>query len=110
MANVLMARFDVYLNPGEHAGAVPYLLDVQSDLLNDLESRMAIPLCHLARYANIKIPDRLMPTLIVRDKAFLLETPKMGAAPVRILKSFVISLAHEQAQIVAALDFLFQGY
>jgi toxin CcdB len=35
---------------------------------------------------------------------------KMGAVPLRILKSFVDSLAHEQTQIVAALDFLFQGY
>jgi toxin CcdB len=34
----------------------------------------------------------------------------MSAVPVRILKKPVISLASKQAQITAALDFLFQGY
>jgi len=32
-----MARFDVYLNSGEQAVVTPYLLDVQSDLLQGLE-------------------------------------------------------------------------
>jgi toxin CcdB len=107
MAGILMARFDVYLNPGAHANAAPYLVDVQSDLLDDLESRIVIPLCHPARYANIKLPIKLMPTLTIRNQVFLLETPKMGGVPLRILKSFVDTLAHEQTQIVAALDFLF---
>jgi toxin CcdB len=40
----------------------------------------------------------------------LLETLKMGAVPVRILKSPVASLAAEQARVTAALDFLFNGY
>jgi toxin CcdB len=29
-----MARFDVYANPGNRATTTPYLLDVQSDLLD----------------------------------------------------------------------------
>jgi len=39
-----MARFDVYANPGSKSDTTPYLLDVQSDLLDDLETRMVIPL------------------------------------------------------------------
>jgi hypothetical protein len=35
-----MARFDVYANPGSHSATTPYLLDVQSDLLDGLDSRM----------------------------------------------------------------------
>ena len=46
----------------------------------------------------------------VGAKDYLLETPKMGAVPARILKKPVSSLSKEQAQIIAALDFLFQGY
>ena len=34
----------------------------------------------------------------------------MGAVPARILKTPVTSLVAEQAKILAALDFLFQGY
>ena len=39
-----MARFDVYANPGNHAKTMPYLLDVKSNLLDGLDSRMVIPL------------------------------------------------------------------
>ena len=42
-----MARFDVYRNSGPHTDAVPYLLDVQSDLLYGLETRVAVPHCAL---------------------------------------------------------------
>ena len=105
-----MARFDVYPNPGAHASTTPYLLDVQSDLLDGLESRMVIPLRSLDHFAKVKLPARLTPVLNIQGQDFLLETPKMGAVPLRALKTPVSSLLAEQARIAAALDFLFQGY
>lgn len=105
-----MARFEVFPNPGTHADTTPYLLDVQSDLLDGLDTRMVIPLRSLEHFAKIKLPSRLTPVLNIQGKDYLLETPKMGAVPQRILKSPVTSLALEQAQITTALDFLFQGY
>lgn len=105
-----MARFDVYANPGSHSNTTPYLLDVQSDLLDGLGSRMVIPLRSLEHYAKVKLPTRLTPVLQVNGKDYLLETPKMGAVPQRILKTSLASLADDQDQITDALDFLFQGY
>ena len=105
-----MARFDVYANTGGHADTTPYLLDVQSNLLDGLDSRVVIPLRSLAHFPKIRLPARLTPVLTVEGDDCLLETPKMGAVPVRVLKSPVTSLAYAQAQITAALDFLFQGY
>ncbi len=105
-----MARFDVYANPGEHAGKTPYLLDVQSNLLDGLDSRMVVPLRNLADFPKVKLSVRLTPVFRINNKDYLLETPKMGAVPRHILKTVVTSLAHEQAQITGALDFLFQGY
>ncbi|MEY4757220.1 MAG: Toxin CcdB [Pseudomonadota bacterium] len=105
-----MARFDVYANPGSHAASTPYLLDVQSDLLNGLDSRMVIPLRSLKHFPKVKLPTRLTPIFTIEGEACLLETPKMGAVPQRVLKSRVTSLAQSQGQITAALDFLFQGY
>jgi toxin CcdB len=110
MENLLMARFDVYPNPGSHAGTTPYLLDVQSELLDGLDSRMVIPMRSLAHFAQVKLPIRLTPVLQVNGQDYLLETPKMGAVPQRILKNPVASLANAQDQITGALDFLFQGY
>jgi len=105
-----MARFDVFPNPGAHALTTPYLLDVQSDLLDGLDSRMVIPLRSLEHFPAVKLPTRLTPVLQVNGKDYLLETPKMGAVPQRILKTPVVCLIDAQDQIAAALDFLFQGY
>lgn len=105
-----MARFDVYPNPGSHSSTTPFLLDVQSDLLDGLDSRLVIPMRSLAHFPQIKLPTRLTPVFTVHGEDYLLETPKMGAVPRRILKSAVASLLGEQDQITGALDFLFQGY
>jgi toxin CcdB len=105
-----MARFDVYPNPGAHASTTPYLLDVQSDLLDSLDSRMVIPLRSLDHFAPVKLPTRLTPVFNILGKDYLLETPKMGAVPRHIMKGCVASLSDDQASITGALDFLFQGY
>lgn len=105
-----MARFDVYANPGGHAATTPYLLDVQCDLLDGLDSRMVIPMRSLKHFPQVKLSTRLTPIFAIKGEEFLLETPKMGAVPKRVLKSPVISLASDHARITAALDFLFQGF
>ena len=101
-----MARFDVYANPGGSATTTPYLMDVQSDLL----TRMVIPLRGLKHFPKVKLSDRLTPIFTIDGEDFLLETPKMGAVPLRVLRSPVTSLAQAQDQITTALDFLFKGY
>lgn len=105
-----MARFDVYTNAGSHATTTPYLLDVQSDLFDGLDSRMVIPLRSLKHFPEVTLSTRLTPVFTIEGEEFLLETPKMGAVPQRILRSPVTSLEDEQVSITAALDFLFQGY
>ena len=105
-----MARFDVFANPGPGADTTPWLLDVQTDLLDGLETRVVIPMRSLERFPQVPLPLRLTPVFRIEGKECLLETPKMAAVPRRILKAPVASLASEQARITAALDFLFQGY
>jgi toxin CcdB len=105
-----MARFDVYANPGSHASTTPYLLDVQSDLLDGLDTRVVIPLRSLKTFPKVKLSTRLTPVLTIQGEELLLETPKMGAVPQRVLRAPVASMTHEQDQIMTALDFLFQGY
>ena len=105
-----MARFDVYANPGRHADSTPYLLDVQSDLLDGLESCIVIPLRRRDRFPAVALADRLSPTLSIAGAEFILETPKMGAVPRRALGAPLLSLAEEQERVTAAMDFLFRGF
>ncbi|WP_454436226.1 CcdB family protein [Thauera mechernichensis] len=61
-----MARFDVYANPGSHATTTPYLLDVQSDLLDGLDSRMVVPLRSLKTFPKVKLSSRLTPIFTIK--------------------------------------------
>ncbi len=105
-----MARFDVYANPGRHADSTPYLLDVQSDLLDGLDSCIVIPLRRRDRFPAVALSDRLTPTLSIAGTEFILETPKMGALPRRALGAPLLSLAAEQERVTAAMDFVFRGF
>jgi toxin CcdB len=105
-----MARFDVYATPGRHADSTPYLLDVQSDLLDGLDSRVVIPLRRRERFPAVPLADRLTPTLSIAGAEFILETPKMGAVPRRALGAPLLSLAAEQERVTAAMDFVFRGF
>lgn len=105
-----MARFDSYPNPGAQADTTLYLLDVQSDLLDGLDSRVASPLRKLGHFAKVKLPTRLTPVLQVVGKNYLLETPKLGSVTRHFLKASVACLADEQDQITSVMDFLSQCY
>lgn len=105
-----MARFDVFRNSGSHADDVPYLLDVQSDLLNGLDTRVVIPLRRCDRFSARQIPQRLTPVFNIEGIACMLETPKLAAVPQRLLKQTVDTLVDEQTLITGALDFLFRGF
>jgi toxin CcdB len=55
-----MAQFDVYANPSESAAhGIPYVVVVQSDLLDALATRMTMPLATV-EFAK-KSPDKLAP-------------------------------------------------
>ena len=105
-----MARFDVFRNAGPHAREVPFLLDVQSGLLSNMETRIVVPLRRCDKFPAVKIPAELAPIFDIDGIDCMMQTPLLGAVPVGALKRAVASLAPERQRIVAALDFLFEGY
>lgn len=106
-----MARFDIYPNPGQtKISDVPYLLDVQSDLLNDLDSRVVVPLRRVDRFDKVTLPQSLSPVFEIEGLTCFMETPKLAAVPAKILKAPIASLSEQRAAITASLDFLFQGF
>ena len=105
-----MARFDVFRNTGSHAGEVPFLLDVQSTLLADLETHVVVPLRRCDKFPAVRIPADLAPVFTIDGIVCMMQTSLLAAVPAGILKKPVTSLAAELQRIVAALDFLFDGY
>lgn len=103
-----MAQFDVYRNPGPDSRRIPYLLDVQSDLLAGVTTRVVVPLTRLTEYA--KPTRRLQPVFEIEGKAMLLLTTDLAGVLRSELAVKVASLADKRDEIIAALDFLFFGF
>ncbi len=104
-----MARFDVYANPdSEEQSRIPYFLDVQSDFVQGLHTRIVVPL-----YAEGQVSQRaqdLHPTLEVGGQRVVMETAALGAVPDSFLRRKVGNLASQQLDIQNAMDLLFGSY
>lgn len=104
-----MAQFDVYRNSNPASlETIPYLLDVQSDMLEPLSTRVVIPLVRAAEMG--RAAKYLNPSVVVEDIALVMSTAELAGVPSRLLADKVLSLAHQRDEIIAALDFLFSGF
>jgi len=103
-----MAQFDVYLNPNAESNrSIPYLLDVQADLLDVLATRIVIPLHTMA---SMPKPARhLNPTLEINGEKFVLSTAELAGVPTAMLGKPIDNLKAYREDMIAALDFVFTG-
>jgi len=103
-----MARFDIYRNGGSHQISTPYLIDVQSNVLEPLNTRVVIPLRRLDHFAQVVLPKDLTPVLTIEGIECLLDTPKLAAISKSELKVHVGTVNPQE--VIAALDRLFGAY
>lgn len=103
-----MSQFIAYANADPASRKlIPYLLAVQSDLIETLGSRVVVPLI-TAQQADAPI-EKLMPQLAVDDQLLVMDTAQIMGLPVRMLGPQVADLAHERQAILAAIDMLTHG-
>ena len=102
-----MARFDVYRFSSKLA---PLIIDVQSDVLGDLASRVVVPLSPASKAGKEEMP-RLKPRIIVQDKDYVLMTTDIAALPRARFGAHVTNVEDQyRDEITKALDFLFFGF
>lgn len=99
-----MARFDVF----ENKGGAGFLLDVQSDLLSGLNTRVVVPL--LPKATAPSPAQRLNPVFNIEGQEVVMATQYLAAVSESELRSGVGSLVEQQNEISAALDMLFLGF
>jgi toxin CcdB len=100
-----MARFDVHRC--RRAG-VPYLLDNQADFLGHLPTRLVIPLVPARDIPNPI--ERLHLRVNVDGEDLILAANLMASIRRDQLGPKVASLTDRRSEIVAAVDFLQQGF
>lgn len=99
-----MARFDVYAVKGLEG----YVIDVQANLLDVLNTRVTIPLLPL----DTAPPPakRLNPVFEINGVAHVCVTQYMAAMPRSALQDCVADLRDQSAAITDAVDFVMQGF
>ena len=105
-----MSQFAVYRNPNQATNErFPLLLDVQSDLLDELDTRLVAPLTPRASLLAAPL-TRLMPVLQVEGADYVMMTPQVAGIPRRQLGEYVADLSTRRDDIRMALDFLTTGF
>ncbi|OLU24197.1 CcdB family protein [Pseudomonas sp. PA27(2017)] len=104
-----MAQFAVYenTNPATSA-AVPLLLDVQSNLLAELGTRVVVPL-YAASTLQGKLLKTLTPRFEIEGEPYVMMTPQMAGIANKQLGPMVVDLTARRDEIIAALDLLITG-
>jgi len=104
-----MSQFILYKNPDNSTStAYPYFVDVQSELLRTLNTRLVIPLTALDLLAK-KAPSHLCPTIHIEQGDFVVLTQQMASVPTKLLAEPVADLSTFRDEILAAIDFLITG-
>ncbi len=104
-----MAQFDVYRNPSERSRErFPFLVDVQNNLLEDLHTRIVIPLGFSKDFRGHQL-DRLTPEITYEGVSYLLLTPQLSSVSGKVLRQPIGTVEHLRLEILSAVDFAITG-
>ncbi|MEQ4703672.1 CcdB family protein [Providencia huaxiensis] len=87
----------------------PYLLDIQSNIIDILNTRLVIPLFD-SRLVKKPLPIRLNPQLSINGQVFILMTHQMACVPLSLLGKEIVDLTHQRDTIKHAVDLLINGF
>ena len=103
-----MKQFDVYTNTDSDTNQTyPYFVDVQTELLDVLNSRVVIPLT--AALLNKGLPDNICPKVEISGQQYYLLTYQITTVSRSFLRKYESSLLLNRTEIINSLDFLISG-
>ena len=105
----MKSQFCVFRNPAaDSREATPYLLDVQSDLLDQLATTVVVPLRPETALTGARL-GTLMPAFDIEGRRHVLVTTQLAGISRKQLGARVCSLSAYRDEILSALDFLIAG-
>ena len=101
-----MAQFDVYENLNERTNKdIPFLLDIQNDILKDLSTRVVVPLV-----LNMQAAKNLNPQFEINNLTLTMSTAELAGVSKDKLGSVICSIEDKKHEIISALDFMITGF
>ena len=103
-----MAQYDVYANPSHSAAVgIPFVVVIQSDLLDALATRLTVPLA--VPDVSIKAPTALCPVIMVKGKRLHALVHYAAPLPARLLRRPVDNVARQANALISAIDTVLSG-
>ncbi len=103
-----MAQYDVFPNPSSSAATgIPFVVVIQSDLLDALPTRLVVPLALLA-FAG-KVPYALCPVITVKGQRLHALAHFAAPLPAKVLRQAVDNVAAQSSALVSAIDAVLSG-
>ena len=105
-----MAQYDVYKNVNAQTqNHIPFLLDIQSDHMSALATRLVVPLKKQDLFEQRAV-GKVHPKVLIGSVPVYAVVSEMAAVPAGILGEYVTSLQHERSTILAAVDLIVTGF
>ena len=101
-----MAQFDIYenLNPKTNKD-IPFLLDIQNDILKNLSTRVVVPLI-----LNMKPAKILNPQFQINNLTLTMSTAEMAGISIDTLGPIICTVENKKHEIISAVDFMITGF
>jgi toxin CcdB len=104
-----MAQFSIYENKNiATRNAYPYLIDIQSNLLEALKTTVVIPLSPSTLVGGATI-SKLCPLVQIKGQHYLAFTQQIAGIDKNLLGQEKGNLLSYRSEIIAALNFLVSG-
>ena len=101
-----MAQFDVYKNTNTRTNKdIPFLLDIQNDILKDLSTRVVVPLV-----LNMQAAKNLNPQFEINNLTLTMSTAELAGISKDNLGSVICSVEDKKYEIISAVDFMITGF
>lgn len=104
-----MTDFSIHRNNSNSKDKYPYLINVQHKIVDNLSTRLAIPVIEKKYFENLGITV-LNPEITIENRSFFALTQQMAAIPKNYLGIIVENTTIDRNQILAAIDFLITGF
>jgi toxin CcdB len=105
-----MSQFEVFTNTNPDSKTIyPYIIDIQSPLLETLETRLVIPLILKSKFGE-KFIKNLTPGIVIKNQEYLVMTPQLAAIHKKHLGKLVENCTSHRNEIVSSIDFLITGF
>jgi len=105
-----MAAYSVFRNPNPKTNAaIPFLLDVQSEVFSMLGTRVMVPL-YRTDAADVHAMSRLTPVVVFQDQSLVAMVPELAGIPRQELGAMAGDLLSARGEILEAMDLLLTGF